>query len=121
MKKIVFKSSFLFVCGLSVLAMALAAVPAWAEEGKSRENTIDIGKMTCKQLMSGNDTDRDFGRAANSAGQRARHERHITNCRQGSLLRRLPRAHCRQLRPCLRVVRAQRSARDRSRRRWKRH
>ena len=61
MKKIVFKSSFLFVCGLSVLAMALAAVPAWAEEGKSRENTIDIGKMTCKQLMSSNDTDREVG------------------------------------------------------------
>jgi len=45
------------------VGIALASVPTWAEEGKSHENTIDISKMTCKQLMSGNDVDREVGLA----------------------------------------------------------
>ena len=42
-------------------AVALTIVPVSAEEGKSGENTIHIGKMTCKELMGGNDTDREVG------------------------------------------------------------
>jgi len=48
---------------LLVIGVALAAAPAWAEEGKPAANTIDIGKMTCKQLMSGSDMDREVGLA----------------------------------------------------------
>ncbi len=48
------------VCFLA-LAVALVVVPVSAEEGKPGENTINIGKMTCKELMSGNDTDREVG------------------------------------------------------------
>ncbi len=44
-----------------VMGVVLAAVPVGAEEGKPTANTIDIGKMTCKQLMSGNDVDREVG------------------------------------------------------------
>jgi len=45
------------------LAVMLTITPVFAEEGKPNENTIDIGTMTCKQLMSGNDTDREVGLA----------------------------------------------------------
>ena len=48
---------------LLVIGVVLAAVSAWAEEVKTSENTIDIGKMTCKQLMSGNDAEREVGLA----------------------------------------------------------
>jgi len=42
-----------------ILGAVLAATPALAEEGK----TVDIGKLTCKELMSGNDSDREIGMA----------------------------------------------------------
>jgi hypothetical protein len=44
-----------------IIGVALAAVPAWSEEGKLSENAIDIGKLTCKELMSGSDIDREVG------------------------------------------------------------
>ena len=44
-----------------VIGIALAAMSAWAEDGKPGGNTIDITKLTCKELMSGSDTDREVG------------------------------------------------------------
>jgi len=45
---------------LLVIGVALTIVPVSAEEGKVNENTIDIGKLTCKEMMGGNDTDREI-------------------------------------------------------------
>jgi hypothetical protein len=41
--------------------MMVSSVAAWAEEGKPNEDAIDIMKMTCKHLMSGDDRDREVG------------------------------------------------------------
>ena len=41
--------------------MVLSSVAAWAEEGKTNEDTIDVTEMTCKHLMSGKDLDREVG------------------------------------------------------------
>ena len=43
------------------IGIALASAPAWAEEGKADDNMLDIEAMTCKQLMSGDDLDREVG------------------------------------------------------------
>ena len=41
--------------------MALVSVSVWAEEGKPNENTIHIWKITCQELMSDYDLDREMG------------------------------------------------------------
>jgi len=46
-----------------VLGFSLLALPAWAEEAKQAGPVIDISKMTCKELMMGNDADREGGMA----------------------------------------------------------
>jgi hypothetical protein len=46
-----------------VLGVSLLALPAWGQEAKPAEQKLDIGKMTCKELMAGNDTDREVGLA----------------------------------------------------------
>ena len=46
-----------------VIGVALAAAPVWAEDGKHPANMLDINKMTCKELMSGNDAEREVGLA----------------------------------------------------------
>jgi len=46
-----------------VFGFALAAATAWAEEGASQKGMVDIGKLTCKQLMGGDDSDREVGMA----------------------------------------------------------
>jgi hypothetical protein len=46
---------------LCVLGAVLVAMPALADTMKSEEPVIDIAKLTCKELMSGNDTDREVG------------------------------------------------------------
>lgn len=59
-----------------VLGAVLVAIPALAETMKSEEPMIDIAKTTCKELMSGNDTDREVGMAyfhGFIAGQANRH------------------------------------------------
>lgn len=44
-----------------IVGMALFSASVWAEEGKPDENMLNIGEMTCKQLMSGDDLDREVG------------------------------------------------------------
>lgn len=55
---------FTLFCML-VSAALLFAAPVWAEESmneaESAEQSIDMSKMTCKQLMMGDDTDRETG------------------------------------------------------------
>jgi len=46
---------------LLVLGGVLVATVAWAEETTLTGTTLDIGKLTCKELMRGNDSDRDVG------------------------------------------------------------
>jgi len=46
---------------LMVLGAVLAVNPVWAGQGAAQERTVDISKMTCKELMRGNDTDREVG------------------------------------------------------------
>jgi hypothetical protein len=47
-----------------ILGAALVALPAWAgQPGMPAAQSLDLGKMTCKQLMRGNDADRDAGLA----------------------------------------------------------
>jgi len=46
-----------------LVGLTLSASPAWAEEKEADKNTIDITAITCKQLMSGDDTDREVGLA----------------------------------------------------------
>jgi hypothetical protein len=46
---------------LFVLGAVLVAIPALAETMKSEESVIDIAKLTCKELMIGNDIDREVG------------------------------------------------------------
>jgi HdeA/HdeB family len=47
-----------------ILGAAFVALPAWAgQSGLPAAQSLDIGKMTCKQLMRGNDADRDAGLA----------------------------------------------------------
>lgn len=43
-----------------VLIAVLTALPAWAGE-PTIEGKIDIGQLTCKELMRGNDSDREVG------------------------------------------------------------
>ena len=50
----IYKLSILFIVGI-----ALFAAPAWAEGEGTPANMIDIDKLTCKQLMAGNDLERD--------------------------------------------------------------
>lgn len=45
---------------LLVLVAVLMAIPVWAGE-MTIESKIDIGKLTCKELMRGNDGDREIG------------------------------------------------------------
>jgi hypothetical protein len=59
-----------------VLGAVLVAIPALADTTKSEEPMIDIAKLTCKELMGGNDTDREVGMAyfhGFIAGQANRH------------------------------------------------
>jgi hypothetical protein len=44
---------------LFVVGIALFAPPAWAAEEATPVNTIEIDELTCKQLMAGNDLERD--------------------------------------------------------------
>jgi len=44
-----------------VLGMIFVFSPALAEETTLTGTTLDIGKLTCKELMRGNDSDRDVG------------------------------------------------------------
>ncbi len=44
---------------LFIVGIALCAPPAWAEEEKTPVNAIEIDKLTCKELMAGNDLERD--------------------------------------------------------------
>jgi len=46
------------VAVLVVLCILLVAFTAWGSESKMEGQTIDISKMSCKDMMSGNDTDR---------------------------------------------------------------
>jgi len=46
---------------LMTVGIAFAVSPVWAEDEPPSVNTMDIGKMTCKQLMGGNDLDREVG------------------------------------------------------------
>jgi hypothetical protein len=46
-----------------VLGMLLAAFQAWGAEPTTADKKIDISKMTCKELMGGDDTDREVGTA----------------------------------------------------------
>jgi len=46
---------------LVLLALALCGAAAWAAETTVSALKIDIGKMTCKELMGGNDLDREVG------------------------------------------------------------
>jgi len=46
---------------LLVLGATLAATPVWAEEAPTAIRTVDLGKFSCKELMSGNDRARDIG------------------------------------------------------------
>jgi len=49
------------VAVLIVLGMFLVVFQAWGAESTFPGQKIDISKMTCKELMSGNDTDREVG------------------------------------------------------------
>lgn len=51
------------IAALLVLSLVLAVTPALAEEGAPEERTVDIAKFTCKELMGGDDTDREVGMA----------------------------------------------------------
>ena len=42
-----------------LMGIALAVPPAWAEEENAPANTIELNKLTCKQMMAGNDLERD--------------------------------------------------------------
>jgi hypothetical protein len=43
-----------------ILGATLVTLPAWAgQPGMPAAQSPDLGKMTCKQLMRGNDADRD--------------------------------------------------------------
>lgn len=46
-----------------VFGFVLAAATTWADQGTTQENTVDISKLTCKELMSGDDSDREVGMA----------------------------------------------------------
>ena len=77
-----------------VVGVALAAAPAWAEEGKPAANTIDIGKMTCKQLMSGSDIDREVGIAFFHGYMAAKKNRQIIDLPAASALSDKVRDYC---------------------------
>ena len=46
---------------LAAAGTLLCSLPAWAQPGKSPSLTIDITTLTCKELMAGNDDDREAG------------------------------------------------------------
>ena len=46
------------VAMLVVLCMVFIAFQAWGAESITKGQTIDVTTMTCKDMMSGNDTDR---------------------------------------------------------------
>ena len=45
---------------LLVLAAMVVVMPVWAG-ASTNENKVDLGKLTCKELMRGNDSDREIG------------------------------------------------------------
>ena len=47
--------------GIVVLSVWLIAALAWIERATLAAQSLDISKMTCKELMAGNDADRDAG------------------------------------------------------------
>jgi len=48
---------------LLALGVALLAAPAWSQEDAAAVNEVHIMKMPCKQLMGGNDVEREIGLA----------------------------------------------------------
>ena len=46
---------------LLALGIMLCTLPASAQDEKAPIRKIDLDKLTCKELMAGNDTDRDAG------------------------------------------------------------
>ena len=46
---------------LLALGIMLCTLPASAQDGKAPIRKIELDKLTCKDLMAGNDTDRDAG------------------------------------------------------------
>lgn len=46
---------------VAVFCIALLVSPAWGADTDFPGQKIDISKMTCKELMSGDDTDREVG------------------------------------------------------------
>lgn len=47
------------VAVLVILVMVLVVFQAWCAESQFVDQKIDISKMTCKEMMSGNDADRE--------------------------------------------------------------
>ena len=52
------KMNMIFI-GIALLGVSLFVLPAWGAESMMTDTKLDISKMTCKDLMSGNDSDRD--------------------------------------------------------------
>jgi hypothetical protein len=44
---------------LFIVGIAIFASPAWAAEETAPANAIETDKLTCKELMAGNDLERD--------------------------------------------------------------
>jgi hypothetical protein len=44
---------------LFIVGIAIFASPAWAADETAPANAIEIDKLTCKELMAGNDLERD--------------------------------------------------------------
>ena len=79
---------------LLVIGVALAALPVWAEEGKLIGNTLGINKMTCKQLMSGNDIEREVGIAFFHGYMAGKKDRQIIDLPAASVLSDKVRDYC---------------------------
>ncbi len=50
----------LVVCML-ILGVSITALPVWGQEATPDTQKLDMAKMTCKELMAGNDEDREVG------------------------------------------------------------
>lgn len=79
---------------VTVLAAALFVVPAWGAEPSSADKKIDISKMTCKELMGGDDTDREVGIAFFHGFMAGKKENTIVDVKKISVLSDKIRDYC---------------------------
>jgi len=77
-----------------ILGVTLTATTAWASEGDVPGSMVDLNKMTCKELMQGNDSDREVGLAFYHGFLAGKKDNTLVNLHNTSALSDLVRDYC---------------------------